>query len=190
FQGLVGSKRTVRDQRTGEVRQVMADTAYLRQSIDDPNRLLVDGYPENLMPPVAGVLTEKQIGELVGYLEKLADPEFARLEAVRTPSVYNEWTMADFPEMGARVGAEPRDSAAVVRGRQAFMKAQCLQCHSVSGFGASLGPELVESVKKFQGKKLLQHILEPALEIHPQYQTSLFLLESGKIVGGTIVHED
>lgn len=167
-----------------------ANAAYLRDSIQNPNRLLVEGYPENLMPPVGGVLTEKQIGDLVAYIEKLSDAEFARVEAVRTRRVHTAWTMKHFPEIGQQAGSKPVDPTAVARGRQAFMKAQCLQCHSVSGDGANLGPDLVESVKKFQRKKLLRHILEPALEIQPKYQTSQFLLDSGRVVRGNVVKEE
>jgi hypothetical protein len=29
---------------------------------------LADGYPENLMPPIGAILTEKQIDELVRYI--------------------------------------------------------------------------------------------------------------------------
>lgn len=190
FLNLPGSKRKVRDLETGKTIEVHADTKYLRHSIQDPNSLLVEGYPENLMPPVGGILTEKQIKELVGYMEKLSDPEFARVEAVRTPVVRYEWTMSDFADVGERASQETPDPAAILRGRQALMKAQCLQCHSVSGYGAELGPDLVESIKKFQGEKLLRHIMEPALEIHEKYQTSRFLLASGKVVEGNIINED
>ncbi len=190
FLNLAGSTRKVRDQQTGKTFEVQADRQYLRHSIQDPNALLVDGYPENLMPPVGGILTEKQINQLVGYLEKLSDPEFARIEAARTPTVQNAWTMSDFSDIGERVSTETADPAAIARGRQAFLKAQCLQCHSVSGYGAESGPDLVESVKKFRGEKLLRHIIEPALEIHPKYQTSQFLLESGQVVVGNVIRED
>jgi len=190
FLSLSGSKRKVRELETGKTFEVEADAEYLRHSIQDPNALLVEGYPENLMPPVGGILTEKQINQLVGYIEKLSDPEFARVEAARTPAIQYQWTMSDFPEIGPQVNRENPDPAAILRGRQAFMKAQCLQCHSVSGYGAELGPDLIESVKKFQGEKLLRHIMEPALEIHEKYQTSQFLLESGKVVVGNVIQED
>lgn len=190
FHGLAGAERTVIDPESGETLTVTADKDYLLESIQDPNALLVEGYPENLMPPTGGVLTPRQTNDLIDYIVKLADPEFARAEAARTPSVVHEWTMDDFAEIGKRASSATVPPAAIDRGRQAFMKARCLQCHSVSGYGAELGPDLVESVKKFQGKELLKHIMQPALEIHPKYQTSQFLLANGKIVVGNIVQED
>ena len=70
------------------------------------------------------------------------------------------------------------------------MKAQCLQCHAVSGIGATVGPDLAESIKKHQGKKLLQQIIEPSSEIHPKYQTLQFLLDNGQVVIGVVLQED
>jgi cytochrome c len=68
FRGLAGSRRKVREKPGGELREITADADYLRQSILEPNSLLADGYPENLMPPIGAILTEKQIDELVRYI--------------------------------------------------------------------------------------------------------------------------
>jgi len=74
FRGLAGAKRKVRDPATGITREVMADAAYLRESILEPNALLVDGYGENLMPPIGGTFTEKQIDDLVAFIVKVSKP--------------------------------------------------------------------------------------------------------------------
>ncbi len=68
LRGIAGSKRLVRDPATGETREIEADAAYLRQSILEPNALLAEGYPENLMPPIGAILSEKQIDELVEFI--------------------------------------------------------------------------------------------------------------------------
>lgn len=70
LQGLSGSQSKVRDPASGKIRTVAATADYLRQSIMDPNALLVDGYAENLMPPIGSILTEAQIDALVNYLVK------------------------------------------------------------------------------------------------------------------------
>ncbi len=75
LRGFAGSKRKVRETASGQVREVDADMAYLRQSILEPNALLVDGYPENLMPPVGAILTEAQIDALVDYIAKATQPQ-------------------------------------------------------------------------------------------------------------------
>lgn len=75
FRGLAGAKRKVRDPASGETREVRADPAYLRESILEPNALLVDGYPENLMPPIGATLTEFQIDALVNFIGQASRPE-------------------------------------------------------------------------------------------------------------------
>lgn len=70
FRGLVNSKVKVRDPATGKTSEVKATADYLRQSILEPNALLVEGYPENLMPPIGAILTPEQIDLLVSYLVK------------------------------------------------------------------------------------------------------------------------
>jgi putative heme-binding domain-containing protein len=56
--------------------------------------------------------------------------------------------------------------------------------------GVNLGPNLVESVKKLQGRKLLQQMIEPSSEIHPQYQSWQFELSDGRVINGVIAKED
>jgi cytochrome c len=68
LRGIAGTKRLVRDPATGETREIEADAAYLRQSILEPNSLLAEGYPENLMPPIGAILSEEQIDELVEFI--------------------------------------------------------------------------------------------------------------------------
>jgi putative heme-binding domain-containing protein len=73
---------------------------------------------------------------------------------------------------------------------QAFMKARCNQCHVVAGHGVNLGPDLVESVKKLQGKNLLAQILDPSSQIHEKYQNTQFILTDGRVISGVIVKEE
>src|SRR6185295_10564352 len=75
-------------------------------------------------------------------------------------------------------------------GMQALVKARCNQCHVVAGHGVNLGPDLVESVKKLQGRKLLEQILDPSSQIHEKYQTTQCVLSDGRVVAGVVVKED
>jgi cytochrome c oxidase subunit 2 len=63
--GLVG--RHVPLEGGGEV---VADDAYLRQSILDPRARIVRGY-QPLMPTFQGLLTEEQVMQLVAYIQSL-----------------------------------------------------------------------------------------------------------------------
>jgi len=127
---------------------------------------------------------------LISYIKKVSNPIVAKLEAARPLASVREWTTKDFPEVGERWTRDDSDTSQLTRGKQAFLKSQCLKCHIASGFGASLGPELVGSVNKYRGSNLLKQILEPSSELHSQYRTIQFLLESGNVVVGSVVKED
>ena len=66
FVGLYGSTVTLDDGTT-----VVADEAYLTESIVDPHAKQVAGYPQ-LMPEVA--LTEQDVAAIVQYIVELATP--------------------------------------------------------------------------------------------------------------------
>ena len=42
--------------------------AYTKQSIEDPGAYVVPGYPNGVMPPYKGKLTDQQIDDLVSFL--------------------------------------------------------------------------------------------------------------------------
>lgn len=70
FKGLAGSQIKVKDPASGETRSIEVTADYLRESILDPNALLAEGYPENLMPPIGAILTDTQLDDLVDFIIK------------------------------------------------------------------------------------------------------------------------
>ncbi len=73
LRGLYGSQVKLKDGST-----VTADEEYLRESIVNPNKQLVAGYPPS-MPPYS-YLKEEQIKQLIAYIKSLKDekPEFVK----------------------------------------------------------------------------------------------------------------
>lgn len=68
FRGIAGSTRLARPAGAGKANKVETTRAYLRQSILEPNALLVDGYLPDLMPPMGDLLTADQVDAVVDYL--------------------------------------------------------------------------------------------------------------------------
>jgi cytochrome c oxidase subunit 2 len=64
WRGLFSSQVKLSDGRT-----VMADEAYLTESVADPNAKIVNGFPSGLMPKFS--LTDAQIQAIVSYIETL-----------------------------------------------------------------------------------------------------------------------
>jgi cytochrome c oxidase subunit II len=54
----------------GVLKTVKADEGYIRESIVDPNKKIVQGY-QPLMPSFQGQMTEEQIYELIAYIKSL-----------------------------------------------------------------------------------------------------------------------
>jgi cytochrome c5 len=75
LRGLYGSQVKLKDGTT-----VVADEVYLRESIVNPNKQIVAGYPPT-MPPY-GYLKEEQLNQLIAYIKSLKDekPEFKKKE--------------------------------------------------------------------------------------------------------------
>ena len=92
--------------------------------------------------------------------------------------------MVDFPDITTKT-----DDESISRGMQAFVKARCNQCHAIAGHGINIGPDLTETGKRLKGVKLLEQILEPSTEINKKYQTTQFLMASGKVLSGVVVQE-
>ena len=65
--GLYGHEVELEDGST-----VIADEAYLIESIKDPNAKVVKGFPKGAMPPYGAILTDENIMDLIAYIRSLA----------------------------------------------------------------------------------------------------------------------
>jgi cytochrome c oxidase subunit II len=68
LKGLYGASVSVLT--NGKENTVTADEAYIRSSIIDPAKDIVDGFP-NIMPSGRDILTDDEIGEIVKFIETL-----------------------------------------------------------------------------------------------------------------------
>lgn len=66
WKGLYGSSPELADGRT-----VVADDAYLDESILDPNTQIVSGYPGSVMPQYRGRLSDEELRDIVAYIRSL-----------------------------------------------------------------------------------------------------------------------
>jgi len=69
LKGLYNKPVQLNDGRT-----VIADDAYLRESILQPNAKIVNGYEANVMPNFQGQLSEENVIQLIAYIKSLAAP--------------------------------------------------------------------------------------------------------------------
>ena len=69
LRGLYGSRVQLSDGRS-----VVADDAFIRESILNPNAKVVAGYRSDVMPAYQGQISEEQLLQLIVYIKSLATP--------------------------------------------------------------------------------------------------------------------
>lgn len=70
FKNLWMAPRTVRDEK-GKKRDIVADEDYIRSSIYDPNKEIVEGYNKGLMISYKETINEEEMKEVINYLREL-----------------------------------------------------------------------------------------------------------------------
>ncbi len=116
--------------------------------------------------------------ELAVLDQPLTDEPAADLAA--RPLVRN-WTIEDLIDDVANLKPEEHSLAL---GHQALSAAACLRCHRVGDSGSPVGPDLTHVGKRFDGRALLESIIEPSRQIDPKYLNATYLLSDGRIVSG------
>ena len=76
------------------------------------------------------------------------------------------------------------------RGKELFTAASCTACHRVRKVGGVIGPDLTEASKRLAPAEMLAEIIEPSKTINEQFQTSVLILNDGRIVSGIIKKQD
>jgi putative heme-binding domain-containing protein len=113
-------------------------------------------------------------------------PMEIRDDMLRFVSRNTEWK---FDDLVGKVSPIPAGRSFEV-GRNLFRAANCVGCHQFGGEGHALGPDLAKMEPKRQTvEHILRSIVEPSLDIDDKYRSYSFLLDSGRILTGTIVEE-
>lgn len=122
-------------------------------------------------------------------LEPLLESQFRATMRLVPPSadqVVHVWTVAELaPEIEKGLGRRN-----LIRGKAAFVKAQCLACHRLGGEGGAVGPDLSGLAKRFSRQDLLEAILLPSKNVSDQYQNTMIQTVDGEVHVGRLIAED
>jgi putative heme-binding domain-containing protein len=124
--------------------------------------------------------------EQVSADEVIAPRELADLPAPAR-SFVRDWTLE---ELAPLLDGDWQAGRSPERGRALFAEAGCIQCHTISGVGATAGPELTAIRDRFQGAELLRHVLEPSLEVADEYRVRIYELDGRPDVSGRLLSDD
>lgn len=89
------------------------------------------------------------------------------------------------------LAADARERGDAVRGAVLFPKQElkCFQCHAL-GAPNLLGPDLTRWAMDKPDEYLVDAVLFPSKDIHEDYRTQQFLLETDQVLSGRLVQED
>jgi len=127
---------------------------------------------------------------LLALAEKTIETPKPALATVTRPFV-KMWTLADLePALGGV--AKGRNFE---RGKKLYAEAMCAQCHLFAGSGGTakggaIGPDLTAVGSRFAAKDILEAITDPSKVISEQYQSFLFTMKDGSMIGGQIAEEN
>jgi len=135
---------------------------FRRGSSDDQLvRIIIGGIPGTAMPP--SNFSEGQAGTIVAYLRSLATS-------------------------GAGSTSARGDAG---RGRSVFEgKGQCLTCHSVSGVGSRVGPNLTEIGAVRRVAEMERSILDPDAEVRADNRSVRAVTHEGTSITGRFLNQD
>jgi cytochrome c oxidase subunit 2 len=76
--------------RLNDGRTVIADEAYLRESILNPNAKIVEGFARDIMPTFEGQVSEESLLQLIAYVKSLSKNPTGTIGAAQTGRVSGE----------------------------------------------------------------------------------------------------
>jgi putative heme-binding domain-containing protein len=144
----------------------------------------VDKYMRDFRADAVKTLSGEEKRELAAListpLRKAALVPSANRQYVR------EWKMEDFLADLDKTSTRRN----LIRGRHAFVDAQCLACHRFGNDGGTVGPELTAAGSKYDARSLLESILEPSRVINEQYASTTVVMKDGESYTGRLVRQD
>jgi putative heme-binding domain-containing protein len=75
-------------------------------------------------------------------------------------------------------------------GKQMFQVASCTKCHTMHGKGNALGPDLTDISTRYSALNVLEHILDPSLEVADEYKTFIVETKNQEVHYGQVVAQN
>lgn len=140
---------------------------------------------QNLRADFTETWDESLRSELAEQLAALEQPQTTDPLPAQPPRPFvRHWTIDDLLEdIQALQPLEHSPEA----GQKTLAAANCLQCHRHGQRGTPIGPDLTDVGKRYDGRALLESIIDPSRQVDPKYANSSFLLTDGRVITGRTV---
>jgi putative heme-binding domain-containing protein len=165
---------------------------YVKRWFEDAGRGYSDGaslanFIGKMHTQAKSTLTPEEATALADVLSAYVPPgPKPRTSAKKRTTLVKEWKMEDLVPALDEVGK----NRSFERGREVFETAQCILCHKFGNEGGAVGAELTAASSKYSRRDILESILEPSKVISEQYQNTMIMTTSGKILDGRVMEEN
>jgi hypothetical protein len=166
----VGQRRRLLEFFDGEARE-FAGGHSLKKYVERMRADFVEGFSASDREALADVLEPRA--------------SVAAAAAAPAASFVHAWTREEL----APLVAQPLRGRDFERGRTAFAKARCTECHRLGGEGGATGPDLTGAGSRFSRLDLLDALLTPSAAISDQYQDTEVLTRDGDLFVGRVEGE-
>lgn len=157
-------------------------TAWLSRTRNLPGGKLVATTWQNLRNDFSALWDEPQRLALAAKLDETDQATGDETTISHAPRMFvSNWAIEDLID---EVNALRPQERSLERGEQVLAEGLCLQCHRFGQRGSPVGPDLTLVGKRFDGRALLESILEPSRQVDPKYFNASFLMDDGRIVTG------
>ncbi len=92
----------------------------------------------------------------------------------------------DFEELVSYLEGDEGRYGDPVRGKEAYTRATCAQCHRFGNYGEPIGPDLSGIAKRFTKREIVESILYPGHVVSDQYASKKVLTLDGNVLVGMI----
>ncbi|MDP1562408.1 MAG: c-type cytochrome [Pirellulaceae bacterium] len=158
---------------------------WLERTRDMTGGHLVKTAWQNLRSDFTSIWDDSIRGALVEQLTALEQPRPAEFLPAQSPRPFvRKWTIDD---LLVDVNALRPSERSADAGHKALAAANCLQCHRFGQRGTPIGPDLTDVSKRFDGRALLESMIDPSRQVDPKYANSSFLLTDGRVVTGRTI---
>lgn len=165
-------------------------TAYLVQSIADPEAYVVKGYkaemPKVYQPPIS--LKPDEIRAVITYLQIQggeADPG-----AIKLPEVILQAAAAGAKGEPFKIYQSGESKAGKTLFFDKDSPAGCAKCHTFDGQGGDVGPDLTEEASVRTLPFIIESILFPSAKIASGFEPVLLRTKDGRTINGVLRKED
>jgi putative heme-binding domain-containing protein len=164
---------------------------YVKKWFEDAGRGYSDGaslanFVGKMHAQAKANLSPEEATALADILNAYVPPGPRKPAGRKRTVLVKEWKMEDLVPALDEVGK----NRSFDRGKEVFETAQCIQCHKFGNEGGAVGAELTAASSKYSRRDILESILEPSKVISEQYQNTMIMTTSGKILDGRVMEEN